>query len=157
MNTTIENRSAAAADNREYRFSDHRVVCKLSAEATGGMFSLFDVDVDPDAGTPPHIHRKEDETFFIMEGRFALMMEDKTVEAGPGDCVFAPKDRLHAWRNVGGTPGRMLVLTTPGGFEHFFADMEAFMSAAPEMNAATMEELLAISARHGVEMIAPVK
>src|SRR5687767_7820170 len=76
---------------------DHRGHIKLSARSTGGAFLLVDTEVDPGGNVPPHIHRREDETFHILEGRFVFRVDEQTISAGPGDTVFAPRNLAHTW------------------------------------------------------------
>jgi mannose-6-phosphate isomerase-like protein (cupin superfamily) len=66
-------------------------------------------------GSRPHIQHREDECFYVLEGRFEFVVEGAKVEAGPGSLVYVPKGNLHAFENTGNTTGRVLVSQTPGG------------------------------------------
>ncbi len=146
--------AAPPAPGRPIDLGDHRSRCLISADATGDAFSLLDVEVDPDGGPPPHLHAREDETFYILSGRFAGMIGDQAFEAGPGDCVFAPRDIPHVWRNVGDGPGRLLVLVTPGGFDRLVLELERI---GPPSTPAAIQEMMVLSERYGIELAAPVK
>lgn len=145
-----------ACTGRYADLGDHRGYVLASAQDTAGAFALFAVEVDPGGGTPPHLHRREEETFTIQAGRFAFLVGDRTLEAGPGDCVFAPRGIVHAWRCTSDGPGKMLILVTPG------ANFEAFIVAMAQENivvpppAATMARLAAHAERYGVEFLPPV-
>ncbi|GAB4452301.1 MAG: hypothetical protein OHK0029_02950 [Armatimonadaceae bacterium] len=114
---------------------DHRVEFALTAAQTGGIFSLFHMDADFDAATPPHIHTREDETFYVLEGQFSFWVDGEILVANPGDTVFAPRDIPHLWRCISPEGGKALVLVTPGGFENFFIELLTAMHT-PTQNAA---------------------
>ena len=102
----------------------HRFVSKVPASATGGTFALGEVIAQPGGGPPPHVHTREEETFYILEGQFAIQVDDQTILAGPGDTVFAPRNIAHSWFCVSETPGRFFLLITPGAnFETFAGEM----------------------------------
>jgi mannose-6-phosphate isomerase-like protein (cupin superfamily) len=88
---------------------------KVGGEQTGGAFSLFEVEVGPGGGDGPHVQHREDECFYIVEGRFEFVIEGAGIEAGTGSLVYATKGELHAFENVGEGVGRLLILHTPGG------------------------------------------
>lgn len=92
------------------------------AEETGGQFSLFDLTVSPETGPPPHIHRDQDEAFYVLEGEITLTLGNQTIVAEPGTFAYVPRGRRHRFQNLRSTPARMLALTIPSGFEGFFAE-----------------------------------
>ncbi len=98
-----------------------RYTVLLTAEETGGQFSLFDFEVPAGRGAPPHVHSREDETFLILEGEVEFTVAGEARRTGPGDVVFGAKGVGHSFRNVGIGMARLKVITTPGGFEKFFA------------------------------------
>lgn len=90
---------------------------KATAEQTAGQLSIVEV-LEPEGGGPPHVHHREDEGFWILEGRFRFEVGEERFEAAPGDFVWGPREIPHRFDCLEG-PGRMLYLFTPGGFEHF--------------------------------------
>ena len=78
--------------------------------------------VPPGGGPPPHIHRNEDETFYVVEGECSIRLDDEVVTAGPGDFVNVPRGRLHCFRNEGTSPMRMILTFAPAGIEQFFEE-----------------------------------
>lgn len=120
----------------------------LGPEQTAGMLTLGLATVPPGNGPPPHVHRDEDEMFIIVEGRYGVLAGGEWTEVGPGAVVYVPRGSVHTFRNVGEGPGRHWVLTTPSGFEQFYARCEAVFAApgAPDMGG-----ILAIAAEHGIE------
>jgi quercetin dioxygenase-like cupin family protein len=102
----------------------NRVSFLLSGEQTGGQFSLteFTAAPAPAPAAPIHIHHDADETLYILEGEFQFIRDEQTIPAPVGSYIFIPKGTRHAVENIGTTPGRMLVLLTPPGFEQFWRE-----------------------------------
>jgi quercetin dioxygenase-like cupin family protein len=131
-------------------FGDSEFVVKVSSEASGGVFSLVD-NVNP-AGTflPPHIHHREDETFYILEGEFEFQVAGQTYKAEPGATVFAPRSIPHSFRVISDTPGRALILTVPGGFERCMEALGKLPLDPPDMAA-----VVQTCAEYGIEFLPP--
>ena len=62
---------------------------------------------------PLHLHRGDDEAWYVLEGRLGFRIGDEVVEAGPGEAVLAPRGMAHTYWNAGGTPARYLVVMSP--------------------------------------------
>ena len=87
-------------------------------------FSLVEHPMSPRAlAAPLHLHTREDEYSFVLEGRMGALLGDDVVEAGPGDLVFKPRNQWHTFWNAGDEPCRILEIISPSGFEHFFNEM----------------------------------
>jgi mannose-6-phosphate isomerase-like protein (cupin superfamily) len=136
---------------------------KVSGEQTGGAYSLFEVAVAPKGGSTPHVHHREDECFYVLEGRFGFVIEDTGIEAGPGSLIYVPKGKLHAFWNTGETTGRMLVSQTPGGLYEGFVEEVGEQVTDKNTPPPTAEEppedaerLAAVGALYGVEMVPPL-
>ncbi len=95
---------------------------------TGGVLSLVESHDIPGGGPPPHIHHREDETFQILEGDFEFIVDDKKITARQGTTIFAPRGVAHTYRYLGQTPGRLMCIITPSGFEGFFEEVGALTS-----------------------------
>jgi quercetin dioxygenase-like cupin family protein len=128
---------------------------KATAETTGGTLTAIECEAAPGGGPPPHIHENEDESFYVLDGRFEILLGDKLLRAGPGDYAFVPRGTVHRFANVGDDVGRILILFTPGGLEQFFrtAGTPAASDApAPPVNAAEIVRTDAAAARHGLRI-----
>jgi quercetin dioxygenase-like cupin family protein len=90
-------------------------------ESHGACFSMLAV-VPPQGGPPPHTHRLEDETFYVLDGTPTFRLADAIVVAGPGDFVNVPKGIIHNFRNLSDEPMRMILTFTPAGMEKFFQE-----------------------------------
>ena len=89
---------------------------------TGGAYALSEARVLPGGGPPPHLHTREDEAFFILEGEIVFTLGGRRIVAGAGTFVQAPRDIPHAFKNESAAPARMLIMVTPPGFEQFMAE-----------------------------------
>lgn len=91
------------------------ITFKAVAEETGGEYSLYEETVPPQLGAPPHIHHRETEAFYVLEGEFEFIKGERTVRAGTGEFVHVPRGVVHGFTNVGEEPARFLAIVTPGG------------------------------------------
>lgn len=123
----------------------------LTGEDTNGVYSTYEVICEPGAGSPPHVHSWDDESFHVVEGEFEIMRGDELFTAGPGTTVALPRHIPHYFRNVGTGTGRLLGMATPAGHEHFFVDASQ-LSFPPDPEAAA-----AVCRKHGLELVAPGK
>ena len=112
-------------------------------------FSLVEHPMSPRAlAAPLHLHTREDEYSFVLEGRMGALLGDDVVEAGPGDLVFKPRNQWHTFWNAGDEPCRILEIIAPAGFERFFRELDALGGATE----AAPEALAALNERYGLEM-----
>jgi mannose-6-phosphate isomerase-like protein (cupin superfamily) len=105
-------------------FGDVTIVVRADGDATGGAFTLLE-EVPPLVDTPLHVHEREDELFYVLEGEHVFRVGDDEFTVGPRGLVFAPRRIPHAQRRVVPGEGRLLVLTAPGGLEGFFRELAA--------------------------------
>ena len=126
---------------------------------TGGLFTMIGIRVLPGGGPPPHIHRREDETFYVIEGELQLWVDGKTIDAPAGTCVFAPRGIPHRFTNASSQPTRFLVIASPSGFEDFllsFATPIASMESTPTpVTSELIQTLLAVAPQYGIEILPP--
>jgi mannose-6-phosphate isomerase-like protein (cupin superfamily) len=123
------------------RFGDVTIRVLASSESTGGALSMFE-ELAPMVDTPRHVHSKEDELFYVLDGEHVIEVGDEERHVGPGDAVFAPRGIPHAQRRAVPREGRLLVLTVPGGFDGFFRELAAADAAGtlgPDAYAAASE------------------
>ena len=100
-------------------------MCKARKNDTGGKFSFFVSTVPPGESVPIHIHKKEDEAYYILEGIFEMydLTNNHTITVGKDSYVYVPKGINHGFRNVGETTASMVLVITPGGLEGFFEEI----------------------------------
>jgi len=134
-------------------------IIKAAGKDTGGNYTLVEV-MEPQGGDGPlHVHYREDEGFWILEGQLTFQIGDETLKAGPGSFIFGPKGVPHSYRvDVG--PARILFILSPAGFEEFiYATSEPARSltlpppAESPPEAAEMESLAARAREYGAEIL----
>lgn len=132
-------------------------VIKAGAADTGGLMTIVEVTEAAGAEAPRHVHHREDEAFWILEGDVTLRVGDEVIEAHAGDYAFGPRDVPHSYR-VGPAGCRMLFICVPGGFEGLVRDMSRPAAARtlppPSDEIPDMERIAAIARDHGCELLA---
>jgi mannose-6-phosphate isomerase-like protein (cupin superfamily) len=96
------------------------VTIKAHTRNTNGSMSVLEIAVEPNSGPALHTHLREDELWWVLEGEFRFKAGDAMLHAATGGMAFGPRGLPHAFQNVGDTPGRLLIVTTPSGLERFF-------------------------------------
>lgn len=135
---------------RVLRAFGEEVTILLDSEQTGGRQTMWLEVTPPNGGPPPHFHINDDETFHVLEGRVSFFLDRAWHEIGPGGSAFVPRGQLHTFKNVGATASRMLLSTSPAGFDVFFARCaEEF--AKP--NGPDMARVFEIAAEHGIHFL----
>jgi quercetin dioxygenase-like cupin family protein len=131
---------------------------KCSAETTGGRVAVIDHLAPQGFGSPLHLHRNEDEWFYVTEGELTFWVDGEVVAAPAGSFVYGPRDIPHTFV-VSSPEARFLIVTEPAGFEGF---MRSVGEPAPSLSippAATeppdMGRLMAAAAEHGIEILGP--
>ena len=137
------------------------VTYKVPSHRTGGAYALFEVATQPGTGPPPHIHHREDESFYVLEGHYEFLTGKQTLRVGAGSLIYVPKGTLHAHRVVGEGVGRMLVTQTPGGlYERFFEEVGKAMDddGGPPVFEEQQDagSVVAIAAKYGIEIPLPI-
>lgn len=140
----------ADADTIHLYLSQRQTIL-ATAEETGGAFALVEETVRAGLEPPPHIHTREDEAFYVIDGDVDFHVGDRTLHATPGTFVYLPRGVPHAFA-VRTPTARLLVLLAPGGFERFFAGLARPLVDDPAPP--TPEEfgrLLATAPTYGIE------
>lgn len=126
---------------------------------TGGTYALWEALVPPGGGPPPHLHTREVEGFYVLEGEVTFLLNGAKHVAGPGVHVSVPLRTMHSFKNESAEPARMLIMAAPAGLEEMFFEVGVPLSQdaknAPATSVHEIERLLAASARYGVEILAP--
>lgn len=101
------------------------MVIRIHGRDTGGIVSTVESHDLTGGGPPPHVHNREDETFQILEGEYEWSVGGKKFVAQKGTTIFAPRRIPHTYRYLGKSPGRLMCIITPSGFEGFFEEIGA--------------------------------
>lgn len=125
---------------------------KVLGDSTNGAYSLIEETLlDPD-GPPMHVHDREEEAFYVLQGRGAFVVDDHRRELGAGDFVIVQRGAPHALAQVGDEELRMLVITSPAGLERFFADVQQREAAGGPMDE---EGVVQLALEYGTRIVGP--
>jgi mannose-6-phosphate isomerase-like protein (cupin superfamily) len=128
-----------------------------TGERTGGGMVLLENLTAPGGGPPPHVHTREDEFWFVVDGTFEIRLGDEVHRLGPGGFAYAPRGTVHNFRNTADRPSRILVGFTPAGMEGFFRESGRPATddgPAPPVGADEIARTLVAAPRYGVEAVA---
>ncbi len=154
---TLEAAASGPGEGQAIWFRNNRITFKATAATTGGLFSVWEVLAPPGDSPPLHIHRAEDESFFVVDGQVRFRCGDRDIAAGPGSFIFLPRGVPHTFLVEGTANAHFLGLLTPGGGEQFFMDVgrPAETEGLPPETPPDMELLMRMSAKHGLEIVGP--
>jgi quercetin dioxygenase-like cupin family protein len=134
------------------------LIVKATGEQTGGAFGLIDHLLPAGWASPYHVHRNEEESFYVVEGEMTFYVGDERVKAGPGAWVYGPRGVPHGFAVEGDAPARMLLLNTPAGFEGFPVEVgkPAEELTLPPAEPPDLERLVKIAATYDIEILGPL-
>jgi quercetin dioxygenase-like cupin family protein len=124
------------------------VVFKVPGSLTSGQLAIVEHPVPRDALVVPHVHTKEDELSYVLEGEIGVMIGDREFIAPKGSYVLKPRGVVHSFWNNGTAPARLIELIFPSGLEDAFREMGT-LSIDGAMNGMDAERRRAISERYG--------
>jgi len=142
-----------------YSVVGDRYTYLLTGEQTGGGCFLFEAYVPPGSGSPPHVHSREDETFYVVEGEFEFLVDGAPTRLKAGEFLFARRDVPHNFRNVGAEPGKLIITVTPAGLEHFFSEIGAKLPSRDDAPIPPSPDdialLIAAAPKYGLKILGP--
>jgi len=145
--------------DRSVWYSGWLLTFLATAEETRGQFALIEAIARKGNVPPRHIHRREEETFYVLEGEMTVSVGDRTFKATPGTLVCLPRDVAHSFA-IESEQLRTLILLSPAGLEGFFKE---FSVPAPTMTLPPADEpaygevqrMLEAAPRYGLEFLLP--
>lgn len=144
-----------AGEGEAYWWTGELATIKTTGEQTGGRLALVEILAPEGVEIPLHVHRNEDEGFWVLEGELTFRLAGDEVAAGPGDFVLGPRGVPHTY-SVDSGPARLLFLFAPAGFEGFIRE-SGVPAAARELPPAEvrpdLDRLTALAAAYGVEIV----
>ena len=130
-----------------------------TGEETNGAYFQFEALIPPGGGPPPHIHRREAESFYLAEGSLEMRIGEQTVAANAGDFVSIPRNTVHNFQNVGAGTAKMLVTFVPAGMEKYFEEVFTpatdRTAAPPPTTPELIRRLTECGPKYGCEILPP--
>src|SRR5262245_40615557 len=135
------------------------VTMKASGATTGGRVAVLEHLAPRGAGAPLHVHRREDEWFYVTEGELTFWVGGRVTAAPAGSFVYGPRDVPHTFE-VASEQARFLLVVEPAGFEDFMRALAEPAGALtlpppPAEPPGDPGPLVALAAEHGVEILGP--
>ena len=127
-----------------------------TGDDTNGKYALFEALVPPGGGPPPHVHSREEEGFYVLEGEITFTVNGERVVATAGTFANMPVGTPHSFKNESDKPARMLISVAPAGLEKMFFEVgvplpEGATTASPPTKD-EIEKLLATAPSYGIEI-----
>ncbi|MES2789577.1 MAG: cupin domain-containing protein [Planctomycetota bacterium] len=126
---------------------------------TAGKYAMWEAVVPPGGGPPPHVHSREEEAFYILEGEITFQVGPEKFVATAGTFANMPIGSQHSFRNDSGKLARMLITVAPAGLEEMFFEVGQTLApdatTAPAPTPVDIEKLIAAAPRYGVEIQVP--
>ncbi len=137
----------------------------VSNTKTKNTYAIFEENVPPLGGPPPHSHPDE-EVFYILEGEFEFIKNDlnNPFRALPGSVIHIASNEVHTFKNVGKKPGKMIVLLTPGNLLDYFRVIGDSLDETvdypdlekvPDFSKLNVEKAFKHASEHNVQFIVP--
>lgn len=144
---------------RAYWLLGSLVVVHVAGEESEGRFCLVEFLTPPDDMTPLHIHRRDSQTTYVLEGEVTVYLPGESRVLKPGECIHQPAGVPHTERVTSSAPSRMLDVNSPAGFERFVAGAgeaaETLGLPPPQEEPPDLEQLSALADTHGIDIVGP--
>lgn len=136
---------------RDSGFSLGSGLWKLTSNQTGGSLALCEFNAKDTTGwnwVPSHVHTREDEIWYVIEGELSFKVDNEIRAAGPGSVVFGPRNRAHSYR-ISKAPVRYLLLLTPGGVDMLFVEVDSVGKRFPRGSAEWIKGIAPLQKKYG--------
>jgi mannose-6-phosphate isomerase-like protein (cupin superfamily) len=139
-------------------FLDTLVRVHARGEETDGRYGLAECIAPPGHQPPPHVHHRDDEAFYVIDGELTVYIADTAVTLAPGEFLNAPRGVPHTFCVTSEDPARWLVWSSPAGFESFVREYgePAAVEELPVLDGPPdVERLVRVAASHAIEILGP--
>ena len=151
INTPPQGRTIAVVGD-VYRFL-------ATGEQTNGKYAVWEAIVPPGGGPPPHVHSREEEGFYILEGEITFTVDGERTVLKAGTFANMPIGTPHSFKNESSHTAKMLISVAPAGLEQMFFEvgvpLDSGTVTSPPPTKDEIDKLLAAAPRYGVEMLLP--
>jgi quercetin dioxygenase-like cupin family protein len=148
----------AAQEGEAIWFLGILATIKASSESTAGTVAVIEHLAPRGSGSPLHVHHREDEWFYVVEGELTFWVGGQVIDAPAGSFVYGPREIPHTFA-VSSETARFLLVTEPAGFENF---MRALSEPATELvipppatEPPDIDAMTRLAAEYGIEILGP--
>lgn len=124
-------------------------VHKVKSADTNNIFSVIQIITQPGKGVDLHVHEKEDELVYLLQGEIEVTLGDQTMLAVPGVTALLPRGIAHGFTNVGDTPSILIDTILPGRFDNYFAELSELYKAGDPAE----QEIDALSEKYSIRYL----
>ncbi len=115
-----------SGEGKAITVSNSKLFLKLSFEAASNNLSVTEYELSAKfPGPPPHKHKVFEHAWYVLEGELTVQLSGETSVLTKGSFIFIPKMVVHTFSNQTDLLVKVLVVDTPGGFEHYYDDLQA--------------------------------
>ena len=153
--TPVRSNIVAARDGRTpapLNVVGEETLVKVSAEDSDGTLAFFHLVAPPMSGPPRHVHTREDELFYVLEGELVFELDGERHTVRAGDTVYLRRGVVHTYQNFTNSDVRLLIATTPGMFCNLFVELSA---ATPSGALPSFDLIDAIATKYGITTLGP--
>ena len=130
-----------------------------TGEETDGKYAMWEATVPSKGGPPPHIHSREEESFYILEGKITFTIGEEKIVATQGMFANMPVGSLHSFKNTSDKMARMIISVAPAGLEKMFFEfgvpLEEGSTEALPPTKEEIDKLLKIAPKYGIQIKVP--
>ncbi|MHA6249340.1 cupin domain-containing protein [Pontibacter sp. CAU 1760] len=158
MKKTEDSEAGAAEPQKEaVLWLGELAIIHTSGQQTNGSYTMIELFATKEGSPPWHVHHREDESFYVLEGAFTFYVGEKVIKAKAGDFLFAPKDIPHTYTVDSPGHARVLMTCSPAGFEDMVRAMSTpattLIPPPPETADTDFERIINLASDYGVEFI----
>ena len=102
---------------------------RITSRETGGAYCVCEMTTLPGDGVPLHVHDRDEEFYYILEGAYEIQAGDERFSAEAGSMVAIPREVPHRFRNAGDVVARALMIFRPGGFDELIGELRQAAAA----------------------------
>jgi quercetin dioxygenase-like cupin family protein len=153
--TPVRSNIVAAGDGRTpapLNIVGEETLVKVSAEDSDGTLAFFHLVAPPMSGPPRHVHSREDELFYVLEGELVFELDGERHTVRAGDTVYLRRGVVHTYQNFTTSDARLLIATTPGMFCNLFIELSA---ATPRGTLPAFDLIDALATKYGITTLGP--
>ena len=134
-------------------------IIHTTGKETNGKYCIVELYATKEGSPPWHVHHREDEGFYVIDGELTISVGDKTYKAKNGDYLLAPKDIPHTYSVDSPGHARILMICSPAGFEGLVRALStpatSLVPPKPESIEIDYEKVGNLIAQFGCEFVDP--